>query len=170
MTIRPAADAADLEAARTLFREYAAWLQVDLCFQGFDQELAGLPGNYAPPRGRLLLAQEGDQAAGCISLRPIDSETCEMKRLFVREPFRATGLGRRLVEAILSEARAIGYRRIRLDTLPQMGAAQKLYASIGFHEIEPYYFNPVPGTRFLELDLEARQSWSALPGEKQNAM
>jgi GNAT superfamily N-acetyltransferase len=154
MTIRPAADAADFETVRTLFREYAAWLQVDLCFQGFEQELAGLPGNYAPPRGRLLLAEEGAQAAGCISLRPIDAETCEMKRLFIREPFRGTGLGRRLVEALLSEARTIGYRRIRLDTLPQMGAAHRLYDSMGFREIAPYYFNPVPGTRFLERTLD----------------
>lgn len=154
MTIRSAAAAADFETARALFREYAEWLQVDLSFQGFEAELAALPGDYAPPRGRLLLAQEGDQAAGCIALRPIDRETCEMKRLFLRGPFRGIGRGRRLAESILTEARAIGYRRIRLDTLPQMGAAHKLYASMGFREIEPYCFNPVPGTRFLERELD----------------
>ena len=148
MTIRPASPA-DLDEIRVMLREYAAWLEVDLCFQNFEQELAGLPGDYAPPRGRLLFAE----GAGCIALRAIDEEICEMKRLYVRPQHRGSGLGRRLVQAIIDEARAIGYRRIRLDTMPKMDSAQKLYASLGFHEIAPYRYNPEPGARFLELDL-----------------
>jgi GNAT superfamily N-acetyltransferase len=148
MTIRPAATE-DLEEIRTMLREYAAWLEVDLGFQNFEQELAALPGDYAPPRGRLLIAD----AAGCIALRPIDDRICEMKRLFVRLEYRGSGLGRRLVEAIVSEARAIGYRRMRLDTMPKMDRAQGLYASLGFREIAAYRYNPEPGARFLELEL-----------------
>ena len=132
-----------------MLREYAAWLQVDLCFQNFEQELAGLPGDYAPPRGRLLIAE----GAGCIALRPIDDDICEMKRLYVRPEHRGSGLGRRLVQAIIDEARSIGYRRMRLDTMPVMDKAQALYASFGFREIEAYRYNPEPGARFLELDL-----------------
>jgi putative acetyltransferase len=148
MTIRPATTA-DLDEIRTMLREYAAWLEVDLCFQNFEEELRGLPGDYAPPRGRLLIAE----GAGCVALRPIDEEICEMKRLFVRPDHRGSGLGRRLVSAIISEARAIGYRRMRLDTMPKMDRAQGLYASLGFREIAPYRFNPELGTRFLELEL-----------------
>jgi N-acetylglutamate synthase-like GNAT family acetyltransferase len=153
MNIR-AATSADLDAIRRLLREYAAWLNVDLSFQGFEEELAALPGEYAPPSGRLLVAEGEDaEIAGCVALRRIDDEICEMKRLFVPERFRGSGLGRRLAEAILDEARAIGYRRIRLDTLPQMGSAQRLYESLGFREIEAYRFNPVAGTRYLERDV-----------------
>jgi len=148
MTIRPASSE-DLDEIRVMLREYAAWLEVDLCFQNFEQELAGLPGDYAPPRGRLLIAE----GAGCVALRPIDEETCEMKRLYLRPEHRGSGLGRRLVMAIIEEARSIGYRRIRLDTMPKMDSAQKLYASIGFRDIEAYRYNPEPGARFLELDL-----------------
>jgi GNAT superfamily N-acetyltransferase len=143
------AEASHLDEIRTMLREYEAWLQVDLCFQGFEKELASLPGDYAPPRGRLLIAS----GAGCVALRPLDEETCEMKRLYVREEHRGSGLGRRLVEALIEEARAIGYRRMRLDTLPKMDSAQKLYASLGFREIAAYRANPVPGARFLELSL-----------------
>jgi len=153
MIIRPASTPADYDTAQLLFREYSDWLGVDLSFKGFEEELSGLQGDYAPPGGALLLAEESAIAAGCIALREIDAATCEMKRLFVRETFRGVGLGRRLVDAILSEARAIGYRRIRLDTLPQMGAAHRLYESLGFCEIEPYCFNPIVGTKFLELEL-----------------
>lgn len=151
MTVR-AATSGDLDEIRRMLREYEAWLEVDLCFQGFEKELASLPGEYAPPRGRLLIAE----GAGCVALRPIDQEICEMKRLYVRPGHRGSGLGRRLVLAIVEEARAIGYRRMRLDTLPKMAGAQRLYASLGFHEIEPYRVNPVPGARFLELDLRDR--------------
>jgi ribosomal protein S18 acetylase RimI-like enzyme len=143
------AEASDLDEIRIMLREYEAWLQVDLCFQGFEKELAALPGNYAPPRGRLLI----ERGAGCVALRPLDDETCEMKRLYVREANRGSGLGRRLVLTLIEEANAIGYKRMRLDTLPQMEGAQKLYASLGFHGIPPYRNNPVPGARFLELVL-----------------
>jgi len=148
MTIRPAARA-DLDEIRTMLREYAAWLEVDLCFQNFDQELAELPGEYQPPRGCLLVAE----GAGCVALRPIDDEICEMKRLYVRPEHRGSGLGRQLVLAIIAEARGIGYRRMRLDTMPKMDGAQRLYASLGFREIAAYRYNPEPGTRFLELEL-----------------
>ena len=148
MMIR-AATFADLPEIRTMLREYAAWLEVDLCFQNFEQELAALPGEYAPPRGRLLISP----AAGCVALRPLEQDVCEMKRLFVRPEHRGSGLGRLLVQAIIAEARAIGYRRMRLDTMPKMDRAQGLYATLGFHEIEAYRYNPEPGTRFLELDL-----------------
>jgi GNAT superfamily N-acetyltransferase len=146
--IRPAT-ISDLDEIRALLREYAAWLEVDLCFQNFEQELAGLPGEYAPPRGRLLIAE----GAGCIALRTIDDETCEMKRLYVRPEHRGLGLGRSLVLAIIEEARGIGYRRIRLDTMPKMAGAQSLYGSLGFRDIAAYRYNPEPGARFLELEL-----------------
>jgi GNAT superfamily N-acetyltransferase len=148
MIIRPATPA-DLDEIRALLREYAAWLEVDLCFQNFEQELAGLPGDYAPPRGRLLIAE----GAGCVALRAIDSEVCEMKRLYLRPEHRGLGLGRRLVQAIIDEARSVGYRRMRLDTMPKMDSAQRLYASLGFREIAAYRYNPEPGARFLELAL-----------------
>jgi ribosomal protein S18 acetylase RimI-like enzyme len=145
---------ADMDTVRTLFREYEKWLDVDLCFQGFEQELASLPGDYAPPRGRILLAQDGDQIAGCVALRPLDGETCEMKRLFVREPYRGTGLGRRLVLACAETGRALGYARMRLDTLPKMQAAIGLYRALGFRDIPAYRPNPVPGALYLELPLD----------------
>jgi GNAT superfamily N-acetyltransferase len=140
---------ADLDEIRAMLREYAAWLEVDLCFQNFEQELAGLPGDYAPPRGRLLIAE----GAGCVALREIDGEICEMKRLYVRPNHRGTGLGRSLVQVIIDEARMIGYRRMRLDTMPKMDTAQGIYAKFGFREIAAYRYNPEPGARFLELDL-----------------
>ena len=156
------ADTGQIEDARQLFSEYAAWLEIDLCFQDFEKELAELPGDYAPPSGRLLLAVEGDQVAGCIALRKIGAGVGEMKRLFVRPAFRGQGLGRTLTEAIIAEARKIGCERIRLDTLPpKMNDAIALYRSLGFKEIGPYYHNPVPGAKFMELALGARTSLSA---------
>jgi len=148
MMIR-AAVPGDLEEIRAMLREYAAWLEVDLRFQNFEEELAALPGDYAAPRGRLLIAED----AGSVSLRPIDEETCEMKRLYVRPEHRGSGLGRRLILAIMEEARAIGYARMRLDTMPKMDSAQRLYASLGFRDIPAYRYNPEPGARFLEADL-----------------
>lgn len=151
--IRPARLPDDLDAARALFRAYAESLGISLDFQGFEAELAGLPGDYAPPAGRLLLAWQDDAAVGCVALRPLAGGACEMKRLYVAPAGRGGGLGRALAVRICDEARAAGYRAIRLDTLPTMAAAQALYASLGFRPIAPYTFNPIPGTRFLELDL-----------------
>jgi putative acetyltransferase len=143
-----------IDQARRLFKEYADWLQIDLCFQNFEKELAELPGDYVPPGGRLLLAYDNAQLAGCVALRRINQSICEMKRLFLREEFRGRGLGRQLIAAIIQEARQIGYRYMRLDTLPpKMIDAISLYRSYGFKEIDPYYENPVPGALFMELDL-----------------
>jgi GNAT superfamily N-acetyltransferase len=143
-----------IEHARGLFREYETWIQTDLCFQSFEQELAELPGKYAPPQGRLLLAFYDGQLAGCVALRKIVEGVCEMKRLFVRPDFHGKGLGRGLIEQVVKEAREIGYQRMRLDTLPpRMNKAIALYRRLGFKEIEPYYDNPVPGALFMELQL-----------------
>jgi GNAT superfamily N-acetyltransferase len=154
MDLLQAQTPAQLDLARQLFREYSAWLQVDLCFQSFEKELADLPGNYAPPTGRLLLAYDEEELAGCVALRKIGAGVGEMKRLFLRDQFRGRGLGRKLIETIISEARQIGYERMRLDTLPpRMSDAIALYRSYGFKEIDSYYDNPVPGAIFMELDL-----------------
>ncbi len=154
MRIIRAQSSADIEHARRLFREYAAWLEIDLCFQNFEKELAELPGEYAPPDGCLFLASADTGIAGCVAMRKIGEGTCEIKRLFVRPEFRGQGLGRQLAEAIIREAKQLGYERMRLDTLPpKMNDAVALYRSLGFQEIEPYYNNPVPGAKFMELKL-----------------
>ena len=147
-----------LEATRAIFREYAQGLGVDLCFQGFEQELASLPGDYAAPRGALLLANVDGEVAGCVALRPLDASdypnAAEMKRLYVRKAFRGFGLGRRLAEAALDAARQAGYTSVLLDTLDDMEAARALYEDLGFQAIEPYYHNPIPGAHYLKVDLE----------------
>ncbi|HEV2854381.1 MAG TPA: GNAT family N-acetyltransferase [Thermoanaerobaculia bacterium] len=140
---------------RALFEEYASSLGFGLGFQDFTAELAGLPGAYAPPRGRLLLAFHGGRPAGCVALRELDDGVCEMKRLYVRPDFRDLRIGRALAEAVIAEARGIGYSRMRLDTVPAMERARGLYRALGFREIPPYRFNPVPGTAFLELTMDA---------------
>jgi putative acetyltransferase len=149
--------AEDMAGVREIFEEYAAGLGVTLDFQDFEAELASLPGDYAAPRGALLLALIEGQVAGCCALRPIDNvdyaNAAEMKRLYVRKAFRGFGLGRQLAEAILDAARAAGYHSVLLDTLDEMEAARQLYAELGFEEITPYYHNPLQGAHYLKVDL-----------------
>ena len=157
VTLTIPSDPQELSAVRTLFQEYADSLGVDLCFQGFEAELAELPGEYGPPRGRLLLAWVGDALAGCCALRPLDNcdypNAGEMKRLYVRKAFRAFGLGRELAEATLDAARQIGYTSVLLDTLNDMEAARALYTDLGFVEMAPYYHIPVHGSHYLKVDI-----------------
>jgi predicted N-acetyltransferase YhbS len=153
-TIRMVTSADEMEPVRTLFREYAASLGFDLCFQNFEQELAELPGQYAPPSGCLLLATVGDEPAGCVALKKLADGVGEMKRLYVGSRHRGTGLGRILAEQVIREAKRLGYQAIRLDTIPsKMGSAVALYRSLGFREIPAYCFNPIPGASFMELRL-----------------
>ena len=151
--LRQAASAEEIETARSLFREYEKSLGISLCFQNFAAEVEGLPGVYAPPDGRLLIAFVGKRPAGCVALRRIGGDVAELKRLYVRLRFRGMKLGRRLTEAVLEEARSIGYRAVRLDTLPSMREAQALYVALGFADIPPYNDHPVEGTRFMEKRL-----------------
>jgi ribosomal protein S18 acetylase RimI-like enzyme len=145
---------AQIAAARELFLEYAKSLNFSLCFQSFDKELASLPGGYAPPSGRLLLAELNGQVAGCVGLRRLDAGICEMKRLYVRPESRGHKLGRRLAEAVIAEACAVGYHRMRLDTVePVMHEAVQLYRALGFYEIPPYCSNPIEGALYMELHL-----------------
>ena len=145
---------AQIAQARALFLEYAKSLNFDLCFQSFDKELAGLPGDYAPPDGRLLLAEYETQLAGCVALHRLDAKACEMKRLYLRPQLRGKGIGRALAEAVISEARKIGYLTMRLDTVePVMQDAVALYRLLGFKEIDPYRVNPIKGAMYMELKL-----------------
>ncbi len=177
LAISPARGDDDLAAVARLFREYQVSIGTDLCFQGFEEEIANLPGLYGPPRGEIFVARAGRAAAGVVALRPLpkydgarltcggaglvaaeevasgETGVCEMKRLYVRPAFRAAKLGRRLAERVLTEARRLGYRRIVLDTLKDMTAAQALYRTLGFEEIEAYYKNPLPGVRYFALEL-----------------
>ncbi len=157
--IAAAQTAAQLQAARELMREYAGTLSVDLCFQNFDAELAALPGDYAAPAGALLLALVDGAPAGCVSMRPLPESdhvnACEMKRLYVRPAYRKFGLGRRLAQELMDLATQAGHSCMLLDTLDDMEAARGLYQSLGFVEIPPYYFNPIPGAHYLKVDLDA---------------
>ena len=160
LRIEPASSQDQITLARELFLEYAKALSVDLCFQDFTRELQELPGKYAPPAGRLLLAYYNDDAsvarlAGCGALRPFSDEICEMKRLYIRPAFRGHGFGRALTLALINAAREIGYRALRLDTLPEMHEAHKLYQALGFREVAPYRTSKVEGLLYLELDLSA---------------
>lgn len=151
---QPANSPEQIAAVRELFLEYAQSLNFSLCFQSFEQELAGLPGDYAPPDGRLVLATQNHRPAGCVALHKSAPEICEMKRLYVRPAFRGSGLGRQLAEHIVAEARSIGYLRIRLDTVePIMQTAVALYRRLGFQEIPPYRPNPIAGALYMELQL-----------------
>jgi GNAT superfamily N-acetyltransferase len=154
----PPDSAEALTAARQILREYADMLGVDLCFQGFEAELAALPGEYALPGGALLLAWVDGELAGCGAFRPLAdadyANACEMKRLYVRPAFRRFGLGRRLAEALMDEARRVGYSAMLLDTLDDMEAARELYASLGFEEVPPYYYNPIAGAHYLRVALD----------------
>jgi putative acetyltransferase len=146
---------AQIAHARTLFQEYGDSLGFSLCFQSFEQELAGLPGDYAPPSGRLLLAYSGGKAAGCVALHRFAEGAAEMKRLYVRPEFRGMHIGQQLMDRVIAEARLIGYCTLRLDTIPSiMGKAVELYRSYGFHEIEPYRVNPISGALYMELSLK----------------
>ena len=147
------ADAGDVDTVRALFREYEALLGVDLCFQAFDEELRGLPGDYAPPEGRLLLARRADDVAGCVALRPLAQGVCEMKRLFVHPEFRGRGVGRALACAVIDQAREVGYDAMRLDTLERLREAMSLYESLGFRRIDPYRDNQLEDAVFMELTL-----------------
>ncbi len=153
-TVRVVSSAEEMGPVRVLFREYAASLNFDLCFQGFEQELAGLPGPYAPPSGCLLLATVGGEPAGCVAVKRIEDGVGEMKRLYVRGSHRGTGLGRTLAERVIREAGGLGYHAVRLATVPPvMGSTVALYRSLGFREVPAYCFHPVPGTLYMELRL-----------------
>jgi len=153
LRIFPAEEDKDIELAKALFLEYAESLGFDLSFQNFDEELANLPGDYAAPKGCLLLAKYKDELAGCVALRPLESSVCEMKRLYVRPEFRGMGIGRALAEAVIEQANRIGYTIMRLDTAPSMNAARALYESLGFRKTAPYRYNPIEGAVFMELRL-----------------
>ncbi len=153
MRIKHAQTPNEIEVIRRLFREYEAYLNVDLCFQSFEEELAGLPGKYAHPSGALLIGLIRNKVVGCVAVRRLDDGVCEMKRLFVRPEARRTGGGRQLANEIITVARALGYARMRLDTLDRLTHAMRLYESLGFQRIQPYYENPLPGVVYWELQL-----------------
>ena len=153
ITIKEAWSSADIQSIRQLFLEYADWLNIDLCFQSFDEELATLPGEYAPPDGSLLLAENQGIKVGCAALRKIGDSIGEIKRLYVVPEYRGQGIGRQLIKTIINNAKKIGFSRLRLDTLSDMKAARHLYTSLGFREIPSYYHNPIEGAVYMELIL-----------------
>lgn len=153
MTIKQAVTQSEIEAVRRLFREYETFLDVDLGFQNFEEEFAGLPGKYARPDGDLLIGLDGNRILGCVAVRRLDDSVCEMKRLYVRTEARGTGLGRRLAQQIIEIARQLGYSVMRLDTLDRLTKAMRLYESLGFKKTAPYYENPLQGVVYWELPL-----------------
>ena len=154
LELKNVTDGENLSRTKELFLEYQKYLGIDLCFQNFDKELESLPGDYAPPGGGLLLVWYDSKVAGCVALRQIDLEVCEMKRMYVKPGFRGKGIGRKLALAIIEEALKIGYKKMKLDTLPVMKEAIALYRSLGFKETEAYCYNPVEGAMYMELVLE----------------
>jgi len=154
MRIKQAQTKTEIEEIRSLFREYEAFLDVDLCFQSFEEELAGLPGKYSRPSGDLLIGLDADRIVGCVAVRKLDDGVCEMKRLYVRPDARGTGLGRQLAQAIIVVAKELGYSIMRLDTLDSLKGAMHLYEMLGFRTTGPYYENPLPGVVYWELDLK----------------
>lgn len=153
MKIKPVQTEREVEEVRDLFHEYEAFLNIDLCFQSFEEELASLPGEYSHPNGELIIALDGKRIVGCVAIRKLDSSICEMKRLFVKQEFRKAGLGRQLTEKIIKVAQELGYSLMRLDTLDRLTEAMCLYETLGFRKIEPYYENPLPGVVYWELEL-----------------
>jgi len=158
MKIKQAQTKTEIEEIRSLFREYETFLDVDLCFQSFEEELAGLPGKYSRPSGDLLIGLDGDRAVGCVGVRKLDDDVCEMKRLFVRTEARGTGLGKKLAHEIIVVAQKIGYSLMRLDTLDRLTEAMHLYELLGFRRTEPYYQNPLPGVVYWELELKGERN------------
>ena len=157
MRIKPAVTKTEIEEVRKLFREYEAFLAADLCFQSFEEELASLPGQYVRPHGDLLIGLVGEKIVGCVAVRRLDDDICEMKRLFVRPEARGTGLGRRLAQEIIMIAQSFGYSLMRLDTLDRLTEAMHLYKKPGFQKIDPYYENPLPGVVYWELGLNTEK-------------
>ncbi len=165
MRIKQAQTSAEIEDVRRLFGQYEEFLGVDLCFQSFEEELAGLPGKYAPPDGALLIGLSGGKAVGCVAVRRLEEGVCEMKRLFVKPEARGTGLGRQLVQEVIARARRLGYLSMRLDTLDRLAEAMRLYEKVGFRRTKPYYENPLPGVVYWKLDLHGEQTSQQTDGE-----
>ena len=153
MRIKRAQTKAEIQEVESLFQEYESFLNVDLCFQNFEDELANLPGKYSPPRGDLLIGLDGEKIVGCVAVRKLDDDICEMKRLFVRQESRGTGLGRQLAQEIIVISQKLGYSLMRLDTLDRLTKVMHLYKTLGFKKIESYYENPLPGVVYWELKL-----------------